>query len=85
MIQLDLYNFQQKTIKYLYLTPYIKLLPNLHISQFGHLSEQYCIAMHDHNLIRRCALILININILGFHISVGNIHPGSIIPSTPVQ
>ena len=49
IIQLEFFNFQQKTIIYLYLTPY-KLLPNLQFSHFGHILEQYCFAMNDHNL-----------------------------------
>ena len=56
-MQLELYNFQQKNIYFLYLTPY-KLLPKLLFSQFGHIWEQYCIAMDDHNFIWRCVLIL---------------------------
>ena len=46
IIQLELYNFQQKNIQYLYLTPH-KLLPKLQFTQFGQIFEQYCIAMND--------------------------------------
>ena len=50
IIRIELYNFQQKTIIYLYLTPY-RLLPKLQFSRFGHIIlEQYCIAMNGHNL-----------------------------------
>ena len=49
IIQLELYNFQEKTIIYLYLTPY-KLQPKLQFDHFGHILEQYCIAMNDHTL-----------------------------------
>ena len=40
-------------------------MPKLLFSQFGHILEQYCIAMNDHNFIWRCVLILTKCFVLG--------------------